>query len=598
MKNVYLFQPQYTSLTKTGQQNCWIPYSVGCIWSYALQFEDIQQNFQLGGFFFRRDPFEKVLAQLDNPAVCGFSLYMWNKKYCIELAQVIKEKWPNCLIIFGGPQVNGKLLTHSFIDSIVTGEGEENFVRALQNIIYDRPTELIYDKKRLDQLDIPSPYTTGIFDAMLKDNPNVIWNMTFETNRGCPYACTFCDWGSLTYSKVKKFDLDHVRADLEWCVGRPVNYLFCADANFGIFKERDLEIARIIRSVGDRCNLDTINLIYAKNSTEIVFQIAQIVGDLNRGITVSVQSENPETLEAIKRKNLESNNIKKLMELSEHYDIPTYTEVILGLPLETLSTWKQGMCHILELGQHNSIDVWFTQLIENSELNSDASRKKYGISSVVANDFMPHYDPTTVDPVVEDFELINATNTMSTVEMVEAYMWTWMIIHFHLTGYTQIVAKYYHNVHQISYYDFYQRLFDHVKSHAVFKDHYAKVESLVSNYLNYGRVPVDEETAGHTLHAVSYSYMYKNKELIYQLAQEVCESFGNFDSTVNEIQKLFVIDDNVSYPVQLNTNYNINTWQKESSTYKIESRVASIKDVHLYRQRRQGLTKNKITKII
>ena len=38
-----------------------------------------------------------------------------------------------------------------------------------------------------------------------------------ETNRGCPYGCTFCDWGSATLSRVRKFDLDRVFAELEWC---------------------------------------------------------------------------------------------------------------------------------------------------------------------------------------------------------------------------------------------------------------------------------------------------------------------------------------------------------------------------------------------
>ena len=31
-----------------------------------------------------------------------------------------------------------------------------------------------------------------------------------ESNRGCPYGCTFCDWGSATLSKVRNFDLDRV----------------------------------------------------------------------------------------------------------------------------------------------------------------------------------------------------------------------------------------------------------------------------------------------------------------------------------------------------------------------------------------------------
>ena len=32
---------------------------------------------------------------------------------------------------------------------------------------------------------------------------------------------------------------------------------------------------------------------------------------------------------------------------------------------------------LLEIGQHQNIDVWFTQLLLNSELSQEESRRKY-----------------------------------------------------------------------------------------------------------------------------------------------------------------------------------------------------------------------------
>ena len=63
---------------------------------------------------------------------------------------------------------------------------------------------------------LPSPHLTGVFDHIVKNNSNYKFHMTLETNRGCPYQCTFCDWGSLTYNKIKKFDIDRVFAEIEW----------------------------------------------------------------------------------------------------------------------------------------------------------------------------------------------------------------------------------------------------------------------------------------------------------------------------------------------------------------------------------------------
>ena len=49
---------------------------------------------------------------------------------------------------------------------------------------------------RLKDFDkVPSPYLVGIFDDLIKENPKERWLASWETNRGCPFSCTYCDWG-------------------------------------------------------------------------------------------------------------------------------------------------------------------------------------------------------------------------------------------------------------------------------------------------------------------------------------------------------------------------------------------------------------------
>ena len=79
MKNVYLFQPQY-AVEFRKEKNYWLPYSAGCVWSYAKQFRDITDHFQLKKLFFKREPIDQVLDQIEDPAVCGFSCYLWNER--------------------------------------------------------------------------------------------------------------------------------------------------------------------------------------------------------------------------------------------------------------------------------------------------------------------------------------------------------------------------------------------------------------------------------------------------------------------------------------------------------------------------------------
>src|SRR5439155_22402978 len=95
------------------------------------------------------------------------------------------------------------------------------------------------DRERLKDLDvIPSPILSNLFLAYEGTPLGII-----ETNRGCPYSCTFCDWGSNIASKIRKFSIERVFAELEWCAQHQIAGVMCADANFGVF-ERDVEIAQ------------------------------------------------------------------------------------------------------------------------------------------------------------------------------------------------------------------------------------------------------------------------------------------------------------------------------------------------------------------
>jgi len=591
MKNVYLFQPQY-AVEFRKEKNYWLPYSAGCVWSYASQYKDITDHFQLKKLFFKRESINDVLDQIKDPDVCGFSCYLWNEQYCLALAEKIKKKWPKCVLIFGGAQTSLKMLQKRFIDSIVQAEGEESFTSILRDILNGNPMKKTYSKARIQDLEIPSPYTNGLFDHLVLENPDTIWAMTLETNRGCPYACTFCDWGGTTYSKVKKFGLERIEEELAWASKNRVAYIFVADANFGIFKDRDLEIAKLMRKAADQSMIEAINLQFAKNSTEAVFEIAKTVGPYCRGVTVSVQSMNDLTLDIIKRKNLEINNIKHLLDLSHQYNIGTYSEVILGLPEETTETWVKGLIELLELGQHESIDVWFAQLLENSELGSEKSRKTYGISSILVQDYMNLEQST--DDVREYTEIVNATSTMTTEEMVDCYMYTWMIIQFHITGYSQIVAKYANNVAGISYRQFYDQMLAMIQEDPVFNLEYSKLKNGVTNYLIHGKLDSDL-AGGHALHSTSYRFMFENKEHAMALAMRTLERLIN-DSLPNglaELQEMFIINIGDTYPRSLITDYNIATGELIETRYT--SRPKSEEDLEdFYTIRRKGLIKNQL----
>src|SRR5262249_45835031 len=90
----------------------------------------------------------------------------------------------------------------------------------------------------------PSPYLTGEFDHWVDEKLYI----PFETNRGCPYGCTFCDWGAATLSKIGRMSDERIFGEIEFAGRHRVNTIGFCDANFGILP-RDVDIVRHVIDV-------------------------------------------------------------------------------------------------------------------------------------------------------------------------------------------------------------------------------------------------------------------------------------------------------------------------------------------------------------
>jgi len=598
-KNVYLFQPQYANFILGNEQH-WLPYSVGCLWAYSQQFQEVTHDWNLDGIFFRRDPIDKVCAQLVEPKLCAFSVYIWNSAYCLALAESIKQKWPTCHIVVGGPQVNSSWSQHNFIDSVVLNEGERCFVKILDDINNNRKLEKLYKMPRMDDLvHVPSPYSTGVFDDLVRNNPEIFWSATLESNRGCPYSCTFCDWGGLIASKIKKFSLERVQSDLDWIASHRVKTIFISDSNFGIYKDRDLAIAAMVRDCADNLNsdLEYISVTYAKNSTEHVFEIAKTFGPKHKGVTFSVQSMNPKTLETIKRKNMDVNDIQKLLDLSKKYNVHHYTELILGLPEETIESWKDGVCEILELGQHHRIEIWPNNVLENTEMHRD-QMGRYDIKLVNVQNFVSCTGDDHSD-IPELFPTVCSTNTMTTQDIIESWMYSWMVIHFHINGYSQLLAKYCRYVMNVSYREFYDHLFKLLFKHDSAIGQEARImQQTITNFYTTGSTGRNDITAGD-IQFHSAECFYQNIEHAITISLEAAEYFGDIDPGVIEIQKRYLTNNVWLCPFTAQSKININNWQLEACNYHITDPNIDCpldQSFHFTLQRRNKKLYNIITK--
>ncbi len=466
----------------------YLPYAAGCIAAYAWNDSEIKESYELSDILYMRLTLEESMAKIIDPAVVGFSCYVWNMEYNLRLAKMIKDKYPECMIVFGGhnvPDDTTLLEKHDFIDVLMHSEGEEPFTMLLKAIknrsdfssipdISFRSINGIVttDKKRVyDITNYPSPYTAGLFDRMLKEYPSVNFHATLETNRGCPYSCAFCDW--CFTKKIRLFPMKRIKGDIDWISEHKITYCYCADANFGIEK-RDIETANYILEMKNKNGYPQVfKPCYAKNSDETVFEIGKILNHsgIDKGVTLAYQSLDAQTLENIGRKNLTLEHYSDLTAKYAEEKIPTYTELILGLPGETYETFCEGLCRLLENGQHNSMTVYTCQVYCNSPIASKDFVEKYNIRWERQPLHGIHY-PANFNGVQEYYDVVVETKDMTKEMWVKANMFSVCLQSFHHLGLLRCFALYARHELGISYYDFYNSLLNYIfndKSKYIYK---------------------------------------------------------------------------------------------------------------------------------
>jgi len=507
MNIISIVQPNFQQGPK--EYNAYyLPYSVGILWAYIQKFEHLRQSFKLEHIIWRRDSLALTVDKLVSSNIIAFSTYVWNKNYNYELAKRIKEKNPNCIIVFGGPELpitNKKIFKNlPFIDVVVKSEGEvifKNFLETVDNkdnwlnvkglLINDNGTSInTGDSERINELDdIPSPYLTGIFDKLIAENKDVEWNATIETNRGCPYACTFCDWGSLTYNKIKKFNLERVFAELEWVGKNKCGFVTITDANFGVFVERDGQIADKLLEIQKEYGYpNSFSITWAKDQKPEVFDIVfKLIKSpkFNQGLTVSVQSMNLDVLENVKRKNLDQHKIDNIFSLCDKHNVPVYTEVILGLPGETVETWKEGLYKIMRAGNHTGINILQAQLLENAEMNL-LQKKLFEITSIPVYDYMS--GSYTVDNIDEGVDVVTSTKSISKDNMLECLLHNWFIQTFHINGLTVYISRFLEKYKNIDYSEFYDKLYNFLKEDKWFIQEQNEVLQFYKNWTTLGKI--------------------------------------------------------------------------------------------------------------
>jgi putative methyltransferase len=461
-----------------------VPYVWAVLKSYCERHSPISEDIEwLPPIADRACETAPLSSHTDVPIdVLGLSCYTWNWELQCRIAEQAKASNPRCLVVAGGPEPDYKdrdfFRKYPYIDAIVVKDGEIPFARILAKVVNDDsdlsdigglylPAPAGRAPANTGPAEVPmvfdySPYLDQreYFESVYLVDGRSRFNATLETNRGCPYACSFCDWGSATMSKVRRFDMDRIAAEIEWLARLKVSLLFLADANFGILS-RDTDIAEMVASTYRRSGHPRFfTYCSAKNNPDRSVAITRTLH--LAGITprheLSIQHTREDVLAATDRANISPHKQVEVVRRLMEDGVPIAVQLIRGIPGDTYDKSKACLTDLMEWGIHGNYEIYPYQLLPNAPAAEPAFLAKWQVGTVtrrMCSMAGGQWEPADLRAVPTG-KIIVESSTFSQDEWVRMNTFGAFVQALHNTSLTRLIAIYLRFTHDVQYRDFYE----------------------------------------------------------------------------------------------------------------------------------------------
>ncbi|MFE5565683.1 KedN5 family methylcobalamin-dependent radical SAM C-methyltransferase [Amycolatopsis japonica] len=356
------------------------------------------------------------------PDVLAISVFGWNFRAALVLAETFKQINPRGLVVLGGThvarQADRTFRLSEHVDVIVNSEGEQVFPELLHawftgtfldgngggvtgisyRDIESKATRTNPDRPRIQDLSsIASPFLTGavpLVDHTGKFRYDVA---ILETNRGCPYHCAFCYWGGAVGQKVRRFPRERVAEEVEIFAHHKVDTLVLCDANFGMQPADEDFVDDVIRIKKRTGYPRAIETSWAKNKSATFYRIVRKMraAGLHSSFTVALQTLDEAALDLMNRRNMKVNEWETLVDRLSAEGLECYAELLWGVPGVTVDSFFGDYDRLAR--KVPRIAVYPLILLPNTDYKE--RKEQLGIITTRGQD--------------DDFEYVLATDSMS-----------------------------------------------------------------------------------------------------------------------------------------------------------------------------------------
>jgi radical SAM superfamily enzyme YgiQ (UPF0313 family) len=281
--------------------------------------------------------------------VIGFGVYIWNVIQTTELVRELKAQRPSLKVVLGGPEVSHECEAQEIVhlaDHVITGWGDVSFPKLCLGLIHGpKPLMKIIqgEQPNLDQLELPYQAYTD------EDLAHRV--LYVEASRGCPFKCEFC------LSSLDKtawaFELDAFLKEISTLYKRGARNFKFVDRTFNLKIEASIKILQFFL---DRLAQDPEGSLFVHFEVipdHLPDRLKHLIAQFPPGVLqfeVGIQSFNVDVQQRISRRQDNVQTVANLEWLLTSSHAHLHTDLIFGLPGETLESFAEGFDRLLAIG--------------------------------------------------------------------------------------------------------------------------------------------------------------------------------------------------------------------------------------------------------
>ena len=410
------------------------------------------------------------------PDFIGFSCYIWNISYIMEIVRDVKKVLPEAEIWLGGPEVSydaKKVLTRGpDVSGIMRGEGELTF------------TELVRAYLQREKTSVPDGYTGESFRGQAKEEtsgcaentrmpenaegenahsdrldlsqiPGITYRAAngeieehgpqrllsldeipfyyddmagfenrivyYESSRGCPFSCSYC---LSSIDKTVRFrSLDLVLPELQFFLDHKVPQVKFVDRTFNCKREHTLGIWRYLVEHDNGIT----NFHFEVSADIFDEEELELIGKMRPGLIqleIGVQSTNPDTIREIHR-HMDLVKLKRAVDrVYDYRNTHQHLDLIAGLPYENYESFMRSFDDVYRM-RPDQLQMGFLKVLKGSYMEEQVAAydlKYRGIPpyEVLSTKWLPYSDVIRLKGVEDMVEVYyNGGQFPATMKLLE-----------------------------------------------------------------------------------------------------------------------------------------------------------------------------------